>query len=561
VLLQSIYKNYESILEQARDYTGVVPYGYSFCDYDWKISLFTNDESRYVFLPLLNEKGRSTANMIMPDISRSGKTPKPNYLSDQAAYVLKVEDPKKDANVKEKHLFFVRHLQDLYDKTNLPEINVILNFLHNFDYSKTPSEILSQHRIVFEVDNSTDYFLDPLIVDVIESKLKNETLDDNKNSNDDVCLVSGSKCNSIRLYNQKIKNLPGTQTTGYCLLSNNDEIYTSYGLDKWKVSPISLDAAHKVYVGLNSLLHSTRHSQTIDNFKLIWFSEKDLDMPLFQDPTAIKDFITAFESGHIYNLRGLKKTSKFNLFCLKTNFARILVEFPYETTVESLYKTQYEWLQQTSFNGKVFPLWQLKNLFDKKPMTKYLLNSAFFGHNLPLFAVTHLIDVVKSKMLGSDKHKLKSEFACLGLLKFYCFKKYGINMEDNNQQLTDNAFVLGRLFAEYQSLHEQVNPNANGTVTRNFLKPASTSPEQVFRKLDETAQMHLDYLKKIDNKIPAYLAISKRIDTLMCMITNVPKKLTASEQVKFILGLHYQKNLNYDEKMKNISNKENQNEL
>ena len=47
----------------------------------------------------------------------------------------------------------------------------------------------------------------------------------------------------------------------------------------------------------------------------------------------------------------------------------------------------------------------------------------------------------------------------------------------------------------------------------------------------------------------------------MCMITNVPKKLTASEQVKFILGLHYQKNLNYDENMKNISNKENQNEL
>ena len=214
MLLQSIYKNYESILEQARDYTGVVPYGYSFCDYDWKISLFTNDESRYVFLPLLNEKGRSTANLIMPDISRSGKTPKPNYLSDQAAYVLKVEDPKKDANVKEKHLFFVRHLQDLYDKTNLPEINVILNFLHNFDYSKTPSEVLSQHRIVFEVDNSTNYFLDPLIVNVIESKLKNETLDDNKNLNDDVCLVSGNKCNSIRLYNQKIKNLPGTQTTG-----------------------------------------------------------------------------------------------------------------------------------------------------------------------------------------------------------------------------------------------------------------------------------------------------------------------------------------------------------
>ena len=225
MLLQSIYKNYDSILEQTRDYTGVVPYGYSFCDYDWKISLFTNDESRYVFLPLIDAKGRSTANLIMPDISRSGTTPKPNYLSDQATYVFKVEDPKKDANVIEKHLFFVQHLQDLYDKTNLPEINVILNFLHNFDYSKTPPEILCNHRIVFEVDNSTDYFLNPLVANVIESELQNETLDKNKNLDDDVCLVSGIKCNSIRLYNQKIKNLPGTQTTGYSLLSNNNEIY------------------------------------------------------------------------------------------------------------------------------------------------------------------------------------------------------------------------------------------------------------------------------------------------------------------------------------------------
>jgi CRISPR-associated protein Csd1 len=557
MFLENLYNNAEDILKQIIGEI-VPPPGYQVHNYHWKVSLFSDNPERFVFLPIMNDKGKTDETLILPTVARTSNL-LAFHLSDLATYVFKINNPDKDAKVEVKHKEFMKNLCLLYDATKSKELKCIVDFLTNFDMTKVPESMLHSHRIVFEVDNSIDYILDEPIVKYISGNVSN-----NDENYDGYCSITGKKCKTTSYLPMRIKNIPGKHAQ-YSLISNNDEIYVSYGLEDWKVSSVSEEAIRMCHLALNALASSKDHSYTFGPYKFIWFSKSSLDLPFMQDPKLIKDFLESYKTGKIYSARSLKKSDKFYLYSLSTNSVRIVLNFSIESNISEFYETQYNWLTQTSINNHCFSMYEFCKLFsDKNPAPKrHLFDSAFFGHQLPLNLVFETLSKLKSKKLGSFLHKDKNEFALLGLLRYYVTKDHQQQMK-NSEQLPENldslGFKLGRLFTEYQELQFEVSPKVNTSITSSHLTMASTHPESVFGFLNINAQKHLDYLRKQD-KLGAYYSIKSRVDDIISLIPNIPVSLNLKEQCEFMLGMSFQSSLLKEQRIANKAKKEASNEI
>lgn len=557
MFLENLYNNAEDILKQIIGET-VPPPGYQVSNYHWKVSLFSDNSERYVFLPVMNGKGKADETLILPTVTRS-RNLLAFHLSDFATYVFKINNPDVDAKVEAKHKEFMKNLCLLYDATKSKEVKCIVEFLTNFDMTKVPENMLHLHRIVFEVDNSVDYILNESIVNFISGNVEEKEED-----YDSSCSITGKKCKTTKYVPIKIKSIPGNHAQ-YSLISNNNEIYVSYGLKDWKVSSVSEEAVRMCYLALNALTSSQDHSYAVGQYKFVWFAKSSLGLPFIQDPKLIKDFLESYKTGKIYSDRSLRKSDKFYLYCLGTNSVRVVLHFSIESNISEFYESQYKWLTQTSVNNYNFSMYEFCKLFsDKNPAPKrQLFDSAFFGYQLPLNLVFEALSMFKSKKLGSFLHKGKNEFALLGLLRYYVIKEYEQQMK-NSDQLSENldsmGFKLGRLFTEYQELQFEVSPNVNTSITSSHLTIASTHPESVFGYLNINAQKHLDYLRKQD-RLGAYYSIKSRIDDIISSLSSIPVSLNLTEQCEFMLGMSFQSNLLKEQRIANKAKKEASNEV
>jgi CRISPR-associated protein Csd1 len=541
MFLETLYKNYDSILEQTGSQKPISSYAVT--KYHWKVCLFSDNPNRYTFLSLLDDKKNAKEEMLLHSVTRSGSGAKAFYLSDKAEFVFKVCEGEISKNILENHEDFKNKLLSIYEATQNTYVKVIYDFLQSFNSTELPANLLPSHRIVFDIDGSVDYITDPEIVKYINRNKVDE-------AGDEICLITGKKCKTLIKSDKLVKNLPGKSNNGgFFLFSNNENDYRSYGLSDLKTSPVSLEGSEKVHDALNALLSSKDHSNTFGNLKFIWFSNNKADLPVFQDPKIIKDFLTSYENGTIFSERTLKKSDKFYLYCLGTNYVRVRIHFPYETSVGHMYQTQFNWLNNTSIkiNNEVkhFPMWLLIKNLDNPGYEKDLFKAAFMGTKFSLNLVSYLTSIIKGKQLKSYKHKDKNEFAILGLLAYHCRVEKGINME-NIDDNTDIGFILGRLFHEYERLQLEASPNIGSTITSKFLNKAMTNPLIVFANLNAQAQKYIELMKKDDRKAGIAYVISKRINHLLSLIVAqgaVPKKLSVSQQASFVLGQHCQSNL------------------
>lgn len=542
MFLETLYKNYDSIIEQTGSQKPISSYAVT--KYHWKVCLFSDNPNRYTFLSVLDDKKKAKEEMLLHSVTRSGGGPKAYYMSDKAEFIFKICEGEISKNILDNHEDFKSKLLSTYEASQNNSVKVIYDFLQSFSYTDLPANLLPTHRIVFDVDGSVDYITNPKIVEYINRNKVDE-------AGDDVCLITGKKCKSLVKNDKLIKNLPGKSNSGgFFLFSNNENDYRSYGLSDLKTSPVSLEGSEKVHDALNALLSSKDHSYMLGNLKFIWFSKNKADLPVLQDPKIIKDFLTSYENGSVFSDRTFKKTDKFYLYCLGTNYVRVRIHFPYETSIGQVYQTQFDWLRNTSIkvNNEVkhFPMWLFVKNLDNPGFEKDLFQAALIGTKFSLNLVSYLISIIKGKQLKSYKHKDKNEFALLGLLAYHCRVERGINME-NIDDNTDVGFILGRLFHEYERLQLEANPNVGSTITSKFLNKAITNPLLVFPSLYTQAQKYIDFMKKDERKAGIAYVINKRINHLLSLIVVqggvVPKKLSVSQQASFVLGQHCQSNM------------------
>ena len=159
------------------------------------------------------------------------------------------------------------------------------------------------------------------------------------------------------------------------------------------------------------------------------------------------------------------------------------------------------------------------------------------------------------------EHDVRARKAAI--IKAYLLKNKEIDKEvlgmSLNEECRNQAYVLGRLFAELENAQYQANGVA--MLKERYLSSASTTPGLVFPSMLQTASYHIAKIKKDDSKPGAGIRIENRIGALIDMLEGgkpFPVRLNNTEQGLFLEGYYQQVQKNFRTAKENKINKEEQ---
>lgn len=114
-----------------------------------------------------------------------------------------------------------------------------------------------------------------------------------------------------------------------------------------------------------------------------------------------------------------------------------------------------------------------------------------------------------------------------------------------NEDSTNKAYVLGRLFAALENAQQTASPNLSTTIKDRYFSSACMTPRTVFPRLLQLNQHHMN---KISNE-GAKVNIGKQIGTLMDKLDvenkPFPAYLSLQDQGLFVLGYYQQTQSRY----------------
>ena len=109
-----------------------------------------------------------------------------------------------------------------------------------------------------------------------------------------------------------------------------------------------------------------------------------------------------------------------------------------------------------------------------------------------------------------------------------------MSVDENN---TNTAYRLGRLFAVLERIQERVSPNINATIRDRYYGAASSTPVTVFSTLLKLKNHHL---AKLENKGEA-INYEKLLGQIMDEIMDFPAHLDLQNQGRFAIGYYHQR--------------------
>lgn len=138
------------------------------------------------------------------------------------------------------------------------------------------------------------------------------------------------------------------------------------------------------------------------------------------------------------------------------------------------------------------------------------------------------------------------------IVKAYLVRKYRIHKNTQeevictmslNEQSTNVAYRLGRLFALLEKVQSEAVPGIKATIKDRYFGAASATPGSVFPLLIRLAQHHIskaEYGKTVD----------RQVQEVLSDIDNFPAHLDLENQGMFVLGYYHQRQAFYQKSEK-----------
>lgn len=263
-----------------------------------------DDDGRPLSLIELTGEQRQGRNagklMMMPDRVRSGAAVRPILLTDTAEYALGWSDrPDKAASY---NAAFIELVNDAADATGLPELRAVARYFER-DASERlamPEGFERGWNVTFSVAGQypTDH---PAV-----QRFWAEYVSDLTGDTDDPpeCLVCGRRNPVVRILPQKIKGIPGGQSSGTALISTNENAFESYGLDDMSCAPVCIECAEATSKALNKLLATTTSHVRVNPLVYAYWSRDggagNVGMFLSNpDPQEVAVLLRAAETGQV----------------------------------------------------------------------------------------------------------------------------------------------------------------------------------------------------------------------------------------------------------------------
>ncbi len=521
-----------------------------------------------------DEKGKLQNHvMLVPGEAKPpGAGINPGLLWDNQTYLLgrQPEDKPDGFGLKRFEAFRQRHLE-LVENINDPDFTAVCQFLKHWN----PDQ-LSAHPLLNEVGTGFGIFaVQGQKRAVHESKCVQDwwirTL---KSVSEELpligqCLLTGDFGPIARLH-PKIKGVTGSQAAGASIVSFNSNAYESYGKTQSFNAPVSESAAFQYGTALNSLLtgpQSSKHRIRIGDTTTVFWTEKpslveDCLADIFgggsQAAAEIQDIgkreqierlLEAVRSGGHYQDLGGTDTP-FHILGLAPNAARVSIRFYHRSTIAELLDKLHDHQRcmkiAREFDTPVgkrqadseFPaIWQIlretARVADEIPplLGGALARSIIGGAPYPEGLFTAII-----RRIHAD-HTIN--YLRVATLKAILVRNHQLTipiMLDNEN--TDPAYLLGRLFAVLEKTQEDALGNLNSGIRDRFYSSASATPVVVFPRLLRTYQHHLSGLNggaKV-NRERLIQEILSSVDA-----AGFPNQLSLKSQGIFAIGYYHQR--------------------
>lgn len=523
-------------------------------------------------------KKRVGRNFVVPQGVKKSSGIAANLLWGNVEYVLGISnegDPKK---VKERHAAFQAKLDTVPAQSD-SGLMAVRAFLKSPDRARLEAHSFWQEILTTNPDLT--FRLQGDLELICQRPAIREGLG-KSNAKEITCLVSGER-DAISDANGKpdglhwsIQGVRGAQTSGANIVSFNKPAFNSYGKEKGANAPVGKQAAFAYTTALKYLLKESNQRIQVGDTSTVFWSGTHTDLEdnfadLFDEPPKddpakqTRAIETLFKAPHTGALNDEGGKARFFVLGLAPNAARISVRFWQVGTVAEMAtriiqhfknieieKPNYENAKYVSLNGllgctanetkrdpkKANLVYYRGRYFDVKPnLAGDTIQAILSGSPYP------------ATLLQSAVRRIRAEqevtYPRASLIKACINRSYGkeelkVSLDENN---TNTAYRLGRLFAVLEQVQVRANPSINATIRDRYYGAASATPVTVFPTLLKLKNHHI---AKLDNKGEA-INKEKLIGSIMNEgldgTLGFPPTLSLQDQGRFAIGYYHQRQI------------------
>ena len=385
------------------------------------------------------------------------------------------------------------------------------------------------------------------------------------------CAVSGKTGPLARLHDS-VSGIKGGLATGVNLVCFNNSAFESYGREQSYNSSISVESMKKYTKALKYLVSSPKHKQIIDDMTILFWANtagaEDPYLNVFsfavfpsQEGISDEDLQSVFErfaAGKMSDLAGIDVTTQFYVLGIKPNSSRLSVKIFERNSFGKMMRNVMKHCRDMSFSPEDRQLslreidWALQSPLTNEAvdpaLQAKLLLAVIKGTPYPQSMLTTAVrrcktdhDDAKKKFYAVSSTRARIIKACLIRKNIISEGEYNMLQENS----TDTAYNLGRLFAVLEKVQTEALGDINATIKDKYFSSACATPYLVFPRLLKLAQPHL---AKLDDGNRIYK--DKLMQEILSKIDGFPKTCDTQRQGMFILGYYQQKQKFYEKKDK-----------
>ncbi len=508
---------------------------------------------------------------LVPQAIKRASNIAANLLWDNPGYVFGVDSKGKPERLREQRLAFLEAIRSRFAACDDAGIQAVLSFLELGNFETVFSHPLWSEiqetgaNLTFRLEGDSEPVCErPAVAAALSTK------DDSDTEKTSLCLVSGEDDVIERLH-PSVKGVWGAQSSGASIVSFNLGAFSSYGKSQGGNAPVGKRAVFSYTTALNHLLakDSRQRIQVGDASTVFWaatpghpmeelfpglFGESSKDNPDL-GTAAVAALLNAPKAGAgCFENDG----TRFYVLGLAPNAARIAVRFWHVKTVGELavnIRRHFDDLRIVHAPHEP----QTLSLFRLLVATAMLGKSENIPPNLGGDVMRSVIEGLPypQTLLSGAIRRIRAEhevtYPRAAIIKACINRQSGkeelkVSLDENN---TNTAYRLGRLFAVLERIQERANPSINATIRDRYYGAASGTPVTVFSTLLKLKNHHL---AKLDSK-GEVINYEKLLGQIMDGITDFPAQLGLQDQGRFAIGYYHQRQAFFT-KSESTTNKE-----
>lgn len=570
MILQALTQHYEDLLKRGE----IASQGWSPAKITYALCINADGELERIFsveeeVPSGKKTVMQPQRITLPAAVKRSSNPMSNFLWDNSAYLLGVDQKGNPERAKKCFDVAKERHHKLLDGLNSETAQAILAFFDHWNPDEAKNhpalqekyeEITSGKNLLFRVEGKYAQ-KDPEICAAWQRNL--ETNDPNAVRMQ--CLVTGRK-EEIPLIHDSIKGVRNAQSSGAALVSFNAPAFCSYGKEQNQNAPVGKYAAFAYTAALNALLADYEHVMQIGDTTVVCWVEGG--EPEYQDvwcaslgnesktltESDVMNAVKYLAAGQTYEPLALDPNRPFYILGLAPNAARLSVRFFYRNTFGALMRNVNDHNERLKIVGakyETIPLWALLQATVNMNSREKTASPAMAGATArAIFSGTRY----PASLLESVMLRIRAErditWNRAAILKAYYLKNEHKDCPKEvltvslNENSTNPAYTLGRLFAVYEAAQQAANPGINATIRDKYLNAASAMPASIFPILANLYQKHL---RKLSTGQQIYY--NKLVGQLKDILgEEYPVRLNLAQQGSFDLGYYHQMQKRYEKK-------------